>query len=128
MIAKDARAKLRIYRGLYGLNIYFAHIVEHCAALGEAGALPPEYVTRYQAFAQELQAQINDDVIEILQSIENDDLYRFGKVRENYEKEMRDQNDVFIQAEERRRELSRQAKTIMTVVQGTKSSRPHRKS
>ena len=128
MTAKDARAKLRIYRGLYGLNLNFAHIVEHCGALGEAGALPPKYVTRYQAFAQELQAQINDDVIEILQTVEGDDLYRFGKVREEYEKEIRDPDDVFIQAEERRRELAGQGKRNQTVTQRTKSTQLRQKS
>jgi hypothetical protein len=102
--------KVRVYRALYGLNLSFARIVEHCGALGEGGALPRKYVHRYQSFAQELQAEINDDVIDMLQSLEGDDIYRFGKVRQAFEKQIRDPDDVFIHAEERRRELARQGK------------------
>jgi hypothetical protein len=68
-------------------------------------------VTRlYQSYAQELQAEINQDVLEILNGIESHDMFRFGKVRSAREKELRDPDDVFIQAEERRQELARQRK------------------
>jgi hypothetical protein len=103
--------KLRAYHSMYRLNLSFANIVAHCGALGEAGLLPQKYMRRYQAFAQELQAQINEEVADILLSIEGDDLYRFGKVRQAWEKEIRDPDDLFIEAEERRRELARQGKT-----------------
>jgi len=54
-----------------------------------------------------LQAEINQDVVEILDGIESHDMFRFGKVRSAREKELRDPDDVFIQAEERRQELAR---------------------
>jgi len=57
-----------------------------------------------------LQAEINQDVVEILDGIESHDMFRFGKVRSAREKELRDPDDVFIQAEERRQELARQKK------------------
>jgi hypothetical protein len=37
-------------------------------------------------------------------------MFRFGKVRSAREKELRDPDDVFIHAEERRKELARQSK------------------
>ena len=40
--------------------------------------------------------------------IETDDLNRFGRVRDARDKELRDPDDVFIHAEERRRELAQQ--------------------
>jgi hypothetical protein len=126
--------KVRVYRALYGLNLSFARIVEHCGALGEGGALPRKYVHRYQSFAQELQAEINDDVIDMLQSLEGDDIYRFGKVRQDFEKQIRDPDDVFIHAEERRRELARQGKkppfpklSAKRTPQATKARRARRK-
>jgi len=129
-----ARRKARVYRALYALNFSFALIVEHWAALGEGGALPRKLVHRYQSFAQELQAQINDDVTEILQSFEGDDLYRFGKVRQAYEKEVRDPDDVFIEAEQRRKELAKQARNFTalkspkkTTIERVRTSRPKRK-
>ncbi len=42
--------------------------------------------------------------------IEFDDMNRFGKVRDGRDKELRDPDDVFIHAEERRKELARQRK------------------
>jgi hypothetical protein len=42
-----------------------------------------------------------------LHSIKGDDWYRYGKVRHKREKELRDPDDVFIEAERRRQELLR---------------------
>jgi hypothetical protein len=44
----------------------------------------------------------------ILESTESDDMFRFGKARTAREKELRDPDDVFIEAEERRKEIARQ--------------------
>jgi hypothetical protein len=45
-----------------------------------------------------------------LESLELDDWGIFGKVRSAQEKRLRDPDDVFIHAEERRKELARQGK------------------
>jgi hypothetical protein len=110
MPERDAGAKLRIYHTLYRLNLSFSNIVAHCRALGESRVLTPKLTKLYQSYAQELQAEINDDVIDILESIESGDMFHFGKARITREKELRDPDDVFIHAEERRRELARQGK------------------
>ena len=110
MAERDAGAKLRIYHTLYRLNLSFANIVAHCRVLGESRVLMPKFTRLYQSYAQELQAEINDEVIDILESVESDDMFRFGKARIAREKELRDPDDVFIHAEERRRELARQGK------------------
>jgi hypothetical protein len=57
-----------------------------------------------------LQAEINQDVLEKLDGIESHDMFGLGKVRSAREKELRDPDDVFIQAEERPQELARQGK------------------
>ena len=49
-------------------------------------------------------------MVEILDGIESHDMFRFGKVRSAREKELRDPDDVFIEAEARRQELARQSK------------------
>ena len=110
MAEPDAARKLRIYHTLYRLNLSFANIVAHCRALGESRVLTPKFTRLYQSYAQELQAEINDEVIDVLESVESDDVFRFGKARMAREKELRDPDDVFIHAEERRRELARQGK------------------
>jgi hypothetical protein len=107
---RDASAKLRIYHTIYRLNLSFANIVAHCRALGESGILGPKDTRLYQSYAQELQAEINEEVVAIMDEVELRDMHRFGKARLAREKELRDPDDVFIHAEERRRELARQGK------------------
>ena len=110
MADRDARAKLAIYHTIYRLNLSFANIVANCRALGESGILGPRDTRLYQSYAQELQAEINEDVVAILDEVELRDMHRFGKARIAREKELRDPDDVFIHAEERRRELAKQGK------------------
>jgi hypothetical protein len=106
----DSGRKLRTYHIIYRLNLSFANIVAHCRLLQEGGLLNPKTTRRYQSFAQELQAEINQSLTEIMESVESEDHFRFGKVRQSWEKEIRDPDDVFLQAEERRKELAKQGK------------------
>jgi hypothetical protein len=110
IMPKQASTKMLVYQTLYRMNVSFAHIVMHCRALGECRILSPKFTRLYQSYAQELQAEINQDVIETMNEIEFDDWAQFGKARAAREKELRDPDDVFIEAEERRRELAQQAK------------------
>lgn len=111
---RDAAGKLGIYHTVYRLNLSFTNIVKHCAALGGYGMFTAKFTRLYQSYAQELQAEINQDVLETLDGIESHDMFRFGKVRSAREKELRDPDDVFIHAEERRQELARQSKNHRT--------------
>lgn len=110
MADRDATGKLRIYHIIYRLNLSFANIVAHCRALQESGILGPKDTRLYQSYAQELQAEINQDLLSAMDEVELRDLFRFGKVRLAREKELRDPDDVFIHAEERRKELARKRK------------------
>ena len=110
MADRETTGRLGIYHTIYRLNLSFANIVEHCATLREYGVFTAKFTRLYQSYAQELQAEINQDVLEKLDGIESHDMFRFGKVRSAREKELRDPDDVFIHAEERRQELARQKK------------------
>src|SRR6476646_674445 len=110
MAALNAAQKSQVYRILYRLNLSFARIVVSCGELQGTGVFRSKFTRLYQAFAQELQAEINEEVLDILHGIEFDDLNRFGRVRDARDKELRDPDDVFIHAEERRKELAKQRK------------------
>jgi hypothetical protein len=101
-------SKAAIYHTLYLLNLSFARIVTHCQTLHDAGVLRRKFNRLYQAYAQELQAEINDETLQTVSSIETDDLNRFGRIRDARDKELRDPDDVFIHAEERRKEIAKQ--------------------
>ena len=102
--------KVEIYRLLFRLNRGFAFIVKHLMELEPMKMIPPKDMKMFQATAQELQAEINDAVLDTLQPIEMEDSARFERIRAAREKELRDPNDVFLQAEERRQELAKQKK------------------
>jgi hypothetical protein len=94
--------------------------VRRCHDLQEARIFRPKYLRLFQGFAQELQAEINSELLDTLNDRELDDWSRFGKVRQKWEKWLSDPDDVFIHAEERRRQLLKQGKKPRSVVAARK--------
>jgi len=110
MAAPDVTKKLLIYHTLYRPNLSFSNIVTRCRELHDTGVLRAHSTRLFQGYTQELQAEINQELLETMHSEELDDWGRFGKIRQAEEKRLRDPDDVFIHAEERRREINKAAK------------------
>jgi hypothetical protein len=110
MATIDVTQKSRIYHTLSELNTAFAAIVGHCDTLQQTGLFKSKAAKLFSSFTQELQAEMNQEFLEDLHQLELDDWGRYGKVREKWEKYLRDPDDVFIHAEERRKELAKQRK------------------
>jgi hypothetical protein len=110
MAAIEITKKLLIYHTLYRLNLSFSNIVTCCSTLQESGILNRKDTRLYQGYTQELQCEMNERLLEIMRDVEFDDWARFGKVRQAEEKRLQDPDDVFIHAEERRRELRKKSK------------------
>jgi hypothetical protein len=110
MATFDVIKKLEIYHTLYRLNRSFAAILTHCKTLEAAKFFPSKSLRNFQGFTQELQAEINQELLEILHGTELQDWNRYGKVRQAREKELSDPDDVFIHAEERKKELAKRKK------------------
>ena len=110
MAAIDVTKKLLIYHTLYRLNLSFSNIVTRCRELHDAGGLTARSTKLFQGYTQELQAEINQELLETMHATELDDWGRFGKIRQSEEKRLRDPDDVFIHAKERRKELQKQPK------------------
>jgi hypothetical protein len=102
--------KVEIYHTLYRLNRSFTAIVTYCQMLETTRFFPTKSLRNFQGYTQELQAEINQELLEILHGTELDDWNRYGKVRQAREKELADPDDVFIKAEERKKELAKQKK------------------
>jgi hypothetical protein len=81
MAATDVTKKLLIYHTLYRLNLSFSNIVAYCRTLQEAGVFTAKSIRLFQGYAQELQAEMNQELLETMHSIELDDWGRFGKMR-----------------------------------------------
>ena len=104
----DVTQKADIYETLSGLNTAFAGIVQQLQKLQRTAPFKPKSAKLFSGLAQELQAEINQEFLEYLHQLELDDWNRFGKVRQAREKELRDPDDVLLQAEERKKELAKQ--------------------
>jgi len=110
MAALEATKKLNFYHTLYRLNLSFSNIVSHCRTLQEAGALTSKDSRLFQGYTQELQAEMNQELLDTMHATELDDWARFGKIRQAEEKRLRDPADVLIQAEEYKRSQLRKRK------------------
>ena len=108
MAAIDVTKKLLIYHTLYRLSLSFSNIVTHCRTLQEAGIATAKSTRLFQGYAQELQAEINQELLETMHQTELDDWGRFGKVRQLEEKRLRDPDDVFIHARERKEQIAKE--------------------
>lgn len=85
----DITKKARIYHTLAQITSSFSSIVRYCEELEQAGALTPKTKRRFQAFAVEVQAEINIQVLEHIDHIEAHDWHTSGQVREKWEKYLR---------------------------------------
>jgi hypothetical protein len=110
MATPEVTKKLHIYHTLYRLNLSFSNIVTRCRELQDAGVFTSHSTKLFQGYTQELQAEINQELLETMHATELEDWGRFGKVRQAEERRLQDPDDVFIHAEERRRELQKKAK------------------
>lgn len=110
MAAIDVTKKLLVYHTLYRLNLSFSNIVTHCRTLQEAGVFTAKSTRLFQGYTQELQAEMNQEALDAMHTAELDDWGRFGKIRQAEEKRLRDPDDVFIHAKERRQELRKKRK------------------
>jgi hypothetical protein len=108
MAALDVTEKTEIYHTLYQLNAAFSQVVDNCRKLQQTGLTNSKASKLFPSFAQELQAEINSEFLERLHDLELAEWGEHGKARQKYEKHLRDPDDVFIHAEERRKELAKQ--------------------
>ncbi len=110
MAALDVTQKAGIYETLSSLNTAFAEVVQHLHTLQKTGLFKSKAAKLFPGFAQELQAEFNQEFLQDLHQLELDDWNEYGKARQRWEKHLRDPDDVFIQAAERKRQLAKQRK------------------
>lgn len=108
MAALDVTQKAGIYETISSLNTAFSQVVQHLHTLQKTGLFKSKAAKLFPDFTQELQAEFNQQFLENLHDLELEDWAEYGKARQRWEKHLRDPDDVFIHAEERRKELAKQ--------------------
>jgi hypothetical protein len=110
MATFDVTQKTEVYKTLSSLNTAFAEILQHLETLHKTKLFSSKAGKLYPGFTQELQADFNQQFLEDLHQFELDDWGKYGEIRQRYEKKLRDPDDVFILAKERRKQLAKQGK------------------
>ncbi|MGB9121193.1 MAG: hypothetical protein WCE73_11280 [Candidatus Angelobacter sp.] len=109
-MATNDVTKAGIYETLSNLNTAFSEVVKHLHTLRNTGLFKSKVAKLFPGFAQELQAEFNQEFLETLHQLELDDWNEYGKARQRWEKYIRDPNDILIQAAERKKELAKKRK------------------
>jgi hypothetical protein len=99
-----------VYKQLFLLNRSFDLISQRLDALAQTRIFMVRDIRELRGLAQEVQLEINTTLLGPLDSLEHDDWGEFGKVRIAMEKRLRDPDDVFIHAEERRKQLAKKSR------------------
>ncbi len=81
--------KAEIYHTLYRLNAAFAEVVQHWQTLQQTGLFKSRLSKLFGHFAQELQAEFNQEFLGVLHDLELRDWGRHGRVRQKWEKYLR---------------------------------------
>jgi phosphatidylserine/phosphatidylglycerophosphate/cardiolipin synthase-like enzyme len=110
MAVLDFTDKAGIYETLSNLNTAFAGVIQHLHTLQKTGLFRTKAAKLFPGFAQELQAEFNQEFLEHLHQLELDDWNEYGKARQRWEKYLLDPNDVLLKAEERKKQLAKKRK------------------
>jgi hypothetical protein len=89
MSALDVTEKAEIYQALFQLNAAFAQIILQWRTLQRTGLFKSKASKLLGSFAQELQAEFNQELLEPLHDLELNEWNEHGKVRQKWEKYLR---------------------------------------
>lgn len=109
--------KLHAYEALQTMNRCFEATLLSLERLEHLGLFRLEFLNDYRVTLEYTRAQANDELIQTLQDLEQDDTARFGRMHDEREKEIRDPDDVFYHAHERRQEIKEQIRDLQRALQ-----------
>ena len=81
-----SREKWHVYHTLAQINRAFYALHFHLRSLEQSKPFHTQRLREYQGFSRELQAQINDELLEDLSKLEHQDAFRYGQVKAAREK------------------------------------------
>src|SRR5712672_160859 len=88
--------KLRFYEALYDLNRSFETTIQVLARLETLKFFRAEYLDALRTWLEYARAQANEELIDTLQSYEQDDSARLDEAQREWEKQQQDPNDVLL--------------------------------
>src|SRR5215469_7017855 len=104
--------KLHAYEALQTMNRCFEATLLSLERLEHLGLFRQEFLNAYRVTLEYTRAQANDELMQSLQDLEQEDTARFERMHDEWEKQIRDPDDVFFHAQERREEIKEQMRSL----------------
>ena len=104
-IWKPIPTKLRAYEALYMLNRCFDATLLSLEKLEGLGMFRLECLNEYRVALEHTRAETNEELIETLHDYELEESARFEQMHRSWEKQRKDPDDVFFEANRRKQEI-----------------------
>ena len=99
--------KVRVYEYLHLLNQSFQQGLRILQRLEKCPGLRRDFLRSFQVMIEEIRAEANQELTEIMCERELKDWARFGRKRRKWEKRFQDPDDVYIEVERQEQERRR---------------------
>jgi len=104
--------KLEIYEGIFNLNRAFHATLPSLERLENLGFFRSEYLNAFKVELEHTRATTNDELIETLREYEQDEGFRFWQMQKQWNDQLRDPDDVFLEAKRRKEEIKETMKEL----------------
>jgi hypothetical protein len=117
--------KLHIYEGIFNLNRAFHATLLSLERLENLGFFRSECLNACKIELEHTRANTNDELIETLQDYEQEEGFRFWEMQKQRNDQLKDPDDVFLEASSRKQEIKDQMKELQRSLDRQRS-RPKR--
>ena len=109
---KPLPSKTRVYESLYALNRGFEITLLSLERLEHLGMFRLEELNSFKVSLEHTRAQANEELIETLHEYELEQSAHFDQMEREREKQLKDPDDVFFHARDRKQEIKEQIKNL----------------
>ena len=106
--------KLHIYEGIFNLNRAFHATLLSLERLENLGFFRSEYLNAFKVELERTRANTNDELIETLRDYEQEEGARFWEMQKEWDDQLKDLDDVFLEAQKRKQEIKEKMKELQT--------------
>lgn len=109
---KPLPSKTRVYESLYALNRGFEITLLSLERLEHLGMFRLENLNAFKVSLEHTRAQANEELIETLHEYELEQSAHFDDMEREWEGRLKDPDDVFFAARDRKQEINEQIRTL----------------
>ncbi len=120
---KPLPSKTRVYESLYALNQGFEITLLSLERLEHLGMFRLEELNAFKVSLERTRAEANEELIETLHEYEQEQSAHFERMEREWEQQLKDPDDVFIAARDRKQEIKEQIKDLQKGLDRQKTKR-----